>query len=156
MLCLHIFFWEILIIQSSQATLHSALSLGNLPKERDTYVASDFVALRNKNSVRVRVTRTGQDWRWRNGFMLTLNPGGSDLFDICEVQFNMLFMANGKPMSYHVLWSHVNKGEKCPPRSFEQVVWKLQNINLVEKSICLMVESLHCLRSWIWAYFSSF
>lgn len=106
--------------------------------------------------MRVRVERTGQDWRWRNGFMLTLNPGGSDLFDICEIKFNMLFMADNKPMSYHVLWSHVNKGEKCPPRNFEQVVWKLENINLVKKGICWMVESLYCLGSWIWAYFSSF
>lgn len=59
MLGFHIEFFEILVMRSAQATLHSATSLGNLLKERDIYVASDFVALRNKNPVRVsRKNRT--------------------------------------------------------------------------------------------------
>lgn len=59
MLGFHIKFFEILVMRSAQATLHSAISLGNLWKERDIYVASDFVALRNKNPVRIsRKNRT--------------------------------------------------------------------------------------------------
>lgn len=49
-LCFHILFFELLVMRSAQAILHSALRPGNLPKERDIYVASDFVALRKKPS----------------------------------------------------------------------------------------------------------
>ena len=77
--------------------LYSVLTLGNLTKEKDVYLPPDIVALRHTNPTSWD-NRTKM--RMKEGFSCRhRDPRGSDLFDICEMKFNMLFLADLKPLS---------------------------------------------------------
>lgn len=77
--------------------LYSVLTLGDLSEEKDVYLPPDIVALRHKNPTswdnRTKL-KMKEEFSCRHG-----DPRGSDLCDICEVKFNMLFLADLKPLS---------------------------------------------------------
>lgn len=67
-------------------------------------------------------------------------PRGSDLFDVCEVKLNRLFMADLKPLSYHVLWFQRNKVEKSSLKKLNRCFGTTGHFSYRVKNLRLMVS----------------